>query len=123
MMPMTGAVICLAHMIKVEGACVADLDESSVNGNRWVKGLIAGVSLTLGVAVGASAYAIRDGSLAATISQTSNELNAHEHDYNIHQTNIEVTSTVRQVIDREIQPTLRDIKNQLDRIEATQRQR
>lgn len=117
MMAMTGAVI------RMEGASVADLDESSINGNRWVKGLIAGMSLTLGVAVGASAYAIRNGSLAANIAQTSNELNAHEHDGNKHQTNVEVTNTIRQVIDREIQPTLRDIKAQLDRIEASQKQR
>jgi hypothetical protein len=80
------------------------------NGSRWTKGLIAGVSLTLGLAVGIVGMGMWAGGIAA-------EIDGHIMSPAIHQSPEQKEAQIRSIIDREVSPTLIRMQRQLDRIE------
>jgi hypothetical protein len=86
------------------------MSDDDLNGTRWTKGLIAGVSLTLGLAVGIVGAGLWAGGVRATID-------GHIANPLIHQTPEQQEVQIRSVIDREVNPTLVRMQRQLDRIE------
>lgn len=80
------------------------------NGGKWTKGLIAGVSLTLGLSVGI----VGMGSWAGGVSA---QVQSHIDNPMIHQLPEQKEAQVRIILDREISPTLIRMQHQLDRIE------
>jgi hypothetical protein len=86
------------------------MDSTGINGSRWTKGLIAGVSMTLGLAVGIIGMGVWAGGVSAKIDN-------HQQNPAIHQTPDQKDAMVRSVIDREVAPVLVRMQRQLDRIE------
>ena len=86
------------------------MENEEPNGARWTKGLIAGVSLTLGLAIGIVGAGLWAGAVSASID-------GHVDNPLIHQTPAEKESQIRGILDREVNPLLIRMQRQLDRIE------
>jgi hypothetical protein len=80
------------------------------NGTKWAKGLIAGVSLTLGLAVGIVGMGMWAGGVSARLS-------SHADNPAIHQGPEQKEAQIRSIIDREISPALSRIEHRLARVE------
>ena len=81
------------------------------NGSKWTKGLIAGISLTLGVAIGIVGMGTMAGRMSA-------KMDAHLAEQAIHISTTEDDHRIRDIIDREIAPALSRIESRLARVEV-----
>ena len=83
----------------------------SPNGVKWMRGLVVGLALSVGLIVGAASAGVYLGGINST-------LDSHIGSTEIHQTRQQKEHIAREVIDREVQPMLRRMQQQLDRIEG-----